>query len=258
MRCLLAILAIDRDADLAPLLINACLDSIECAKEVQVDILVITRETDILTRVAWSHVATVLCVPHYDIHARHAIQHVAAARNTALQMAHEYAAVWFVDTDVLPHSNTLSLLWKSEFAVVGAPYRVRWCGFPAVGIIHDTVQSPLPTHCNSADEGQITLNGIASRLRIVDATKTNGHVHAMGFGCTLIRKEAFHISCDALTVFVGDLNSEHRYFAGEDVGFFFRAFQQGLKVGVLPTHEVPHLYDRSYSQFLHGKTGIPK
>ena len=267
-RCLIACLGIDRDADVLPRVIDAVLTSCAaCAPALETDILVITRASDGATRAAWAaHAphALVHCVPHYDIErGRHAFERIAAARGLALRTARNggYDAVWFIDSDVVPRADTLAELWRASSAhggwdAVGAPYRVRWCGFPAVAVLHREAQPPCPTRSAHADEGAGVLNAAPSRLRVVDGTKLEcggdgdvdgddgaggvARVHALGFGCTLLRgARALEVPCAVVGVRDGAWS-----FVGEDVGYFLAAAARGMRVGVLPRHEVPHLFDR--------------
>jgi hypothetical protein len=255
--CLVAICGIDRDVDLAPVLKDALLKAIDFAKQyLHTTILVVTRVSDVNTREFWSSTAKVVCVPHYEIKTRHSLPNIAKARQLCLDTAKisNVDCLWFLDSDVIPHQDTLLKLWQaSKWSAVGAAYTTRWCGFPAVGIIHDSPQPALHTQGVHADEGTFIMNEEPSSIQIVNALELTDDesrdattesrdattVHILGFGCTLLRRSIFSILC-----VVASLNQGNKYFEGEDIGFFLEAHRQGVPVGVLVKYEVKHMFSR--------------
>lgn len=265
MKCCLCICSIDRDADMAEKLIDASLCSINSAQYelgLNTHIFIFTRKSDILTQQAWSKIpntelvimdeytidyASTSCLNIPKRHVRHSMTNIAKARQKALDIAssRSYDGVWFLDSDILPRPDTLIRLWNAttntQWKIVGAPYRVRWCGFPAVAILHNVPQKPLFTKGIHPEEGEFLMNELESRVQIINTNSLVDEistVYILGFGCTLLRYEAFGIPVEVKQIMQGN-----KLYEGEDIGYCVNA-ENKLSLGILKYHEVPHYFDR--------------
>lgn len=210
---LTAIVCIDRDADLAHQLCSAL---VKCGSG---DIMIVTRDSDVKTINFWKNKAIVRTVPHYEIKNRHNCEKIAEERSMVVDYARKkYDAIWFVDSDVIPIPGTLKELSKTTKDVCVAPYRVKWSGYPCVGIKSD--QPPY-----------IKIHNITPNDQLIERRPCL----IAGFGCTYIRKSTFNIKIESK-----NLGEGH----GEDLGFFVNCMNAGLKCEYLTRWEQPHLYDR--------------
>ncbi len=241
-KVLIAIVCIDRDADLAPKLYKALIQN------GALSILVVTRETDHKMKNFWQDKALVKTVPHYSIQERHNIQRIAEKRQIALDHAktHQFDAVWFVDSDILPTQGVLSELLKTSRDICLAPYRVQWGSIHAVWF-DDSDIIPIQGISKTSRWELFPCVGIYSstypfvKIHVIgfeDFSEKRKPCITAGFGCTLVRSTAFHqkIECGQI-----------KGVEGEDIGFFLNCHKNGLTCEYLTRWEQPHYYDREIS-----------
>jgi len=118
--------SIDRDIHLAH----------EVSSRIQGDILVVTRETDVKTIDFWKSRATVITVPHYEIHRRHNLERLAEKMNIAVEYfkLSNHDTMMIVESDILLNPDTVT---KHQAAlkthdVVLSYYDVPWAGKPVI------------------------------------------------------------------------------------------------------------------------------
>lgn len=200
MNTLAAIITTDRDKELYKNLHSALEHNLSAADE----ILVVTRKTDVATIDFWRFRAKVVTVPHYEIGDRHNWEYLTLKRNIAIKYAQDnHCDLWFVDSDVVPNMDILSIMKKSSADIVIAPYKPKWYHMACVGII--TNNTP-----------QITL---VENLFPVEYHKC----HIGGFGCTLIKNRALDVRAEYKSIDGGI-----RQVYGEDIGYFVKCYELGL------------------------------
>jgi len=100
-------------------------------------------------------------VEHYH-HRTSALEGIAQQRNAIIRTAAAsskiwFAAVCFVDSDIVLQPDTLVRLWNDQHAVVAAPYTPRWAACPVV---------PIPSIQGGGDEGNVTTGGESGGLAL--------------------------------------------------------------------------------------------
>ena len=215
-KILTAIVCIDRDSDLAEQLYQSLINN------GSIDIIIVTRTTDLKTIKFWSNKAIIKTIPHYHIQKRHNYQKLALKRTIVLDYAKRfnYDAIWFVDSDVIPLPNVLNQLSKTNKDICIAPYKVKWAGFPCVGIKYHKPPY-IKLH-------KIGVDTIPRRECIIG-----------GFGCTLIKKSAFD-----QTIEYKKISNNYLDAWGEDIGYFLNCNIAGLSCEYLTNQIQPHYYDR--------------
>ena len=115
-----------------------------------------------------------------------------------------------------------------------APYKVKWLGFPGVGIssdtypyikIHDTTNDHNHDHNNHDHNNNDHNNNAIERKDCIIG----------GFGCTLVNKSAYNQKMEYGKIVFG-----RKIVHGEDIGFFLNCFKAGLKCEYLTNFEQPH------------------
>ena len=211
---LTAIVCIDRDADLASQLYNSLLKN-NCK-----NIMIVTRESDIKTINFWKNKAIVKTIPHYKINGRHNFNKIAEKRQMVIDYSKgKYNAIWFVDSDVIPLHGTLTELLKTDKDICLAPCRVKWTGYPCVGIFSKTYPYVKMHKINSKHQK------ISRKPFMIG-----------GFACTLIKNTTFNQKIE-----YGEIDKQ---VCGEDIGFFINCYNARLSCEYLTNWIQPHYYDR--------------
>jgi hypothetical protein len=221
MSVLIGIVCINRDSDLCERLYKSILDN--GGK----DIIIVTRKTDDKIIDFWkSRCKIIRTIPHYEISGRHNMQKIAEKRNIVIKYArkNKYNSVWFIDSDIIPTQGVLNELKKTKMAVCIAPYKVKWEGEVCVGISSD--KPPF-----------VKVHAINEE----DKTVPRKECIIGGFGCTLIKKEAFKQKIEYKDL-VNPVTG-HKV-EGEDIGFFLNCYKNGIKCEYLTNMEQPHYFDR--------------
>ncbi len=221
MNILVAVICIDRDADVAEKLYDALI------KNNAKDILIVTRESDTKIIKFWENKSIIKTIPHYEIKNRHNFEKIAEKRTIAMNYARDnnYDAMWFVDSDVIPLDNTLNKLSKTNKDICIAPYPVPWAEYPCVGI-----ESDKPPY--------IALH----EINMIDKLTARKPCIIAGFGCTYVNNTAFGQKIEYKKITDNDTNL---IVFGEDIGFFLNCQNAGLSCEYLTKWEQPHLYNRN-------------
>lgn len=224
-RILIAIPCIDRDASY----IDSQYATIQHLLERNnISLLVLTRETDTKTIQKWtdhqiSHQTGKIRIklfPAYQIVERHNMEALVQKRNYTLEYAkaHHYDYVLFLDADILIQPDTLDKLHtflRTTGDVVLVPYKVRWLGYPAVGVFSSGSMKIIP---------------------VIESEEAYHQCYIGGMGCTLIKRTAFDILFENKR-----LEDKTNYAYGEDIGFFVNLYHTNKHAYYLEGHPVTHL-----------------
>ena len=125
LKIIVGIVTIDRDSYLSKKLYNSILRNFNYKPY----IIVVTRETDIKTINFWKDKSILITIPHYNIEKRHNYERISYKRSICMNIAkkNNFDAIWFLDSDIIPNSNTLKLLASTKKDICCALYKVKWC-----------------------------------------------------------------------------------------------------------------------------------
>lgn len=167
-----------------------------------IDLLVITRKSDIKIINFWKNKASIITVPNYIIKERHNFKNLTKKFNELINQSKNYDTLIIIESDVYVKKNTLYNLIENlkKNHITVAYGDVVWDGNPVIVI---------PTFFYP---------------KLINPTKYNNFSNIIGTGtmCVAIRTEVFD-----------DCNFEIGVFkdiTGQDIGFFQQAFKKRYKV----------------------------
>lgn len=211
---LIGIPTIDRDINKAVNMYETLLKSIEKTNNYHIDIVVITRESDIHSIDFWKNKCRIITVPHYEITGRHNLKKLTDIFNTLAEHSKIYDALIIIESDVYVKDDTISsLLYYLKYNHITFCYgNIPW----------------------NNDEPYVIIPTFLQPMPINPKKKNKQYIHTIGSwtGCVAIRSEVF-TSCNFKVDTFNGIN-------GQDVGFYKEAFKQRYKVFMLD--EVNHDY----------------
>jgi hypothetical protein len=218
---LIGIPTIDRDSDIASKVYENLIQSINYFKQqyntfksITIDIIVITRKTDIKSISFWNNKAKIILVEPYQIKKRHNFEKLSEKFNKLIQHSKYYDCLMILESDIILKYNTIFLLYQKlkHCHISTIYYEIPWCKYPLVIV------------------GDLSFKRKNAR-DIKNDTTILGH----GTGAIMIRSEVFNNCNFNVGTFDG--------IEGQDIGFFMSAFKHRYKV-CLVNQEVKHLYNR--------------
>lgn len=234
LRIIVGIVMIDRDHLYISDLYNGILQNIS---KYDYEIMIVIRKSDNLCIQKWSEykdnnkAIKLHCIAHYDTplkkrHNINSISKLAEKRNIIRKYAliNNFDYLWFIDSDIQVKSNCLDILLDSihNANVSYIPYKIRWIGFPIVGIL---------------DKGNLKVIKIGKDIDLDEPYKI---CHFVGFGMTLLDKSVLdtEIKYQSINIKISDKIIKHE---GEDFGFCLELFKDKKTIVYCYNHTVKHL-----------------
>jgi hypothetical protein len=207
-KILIGLPSIDRDIKKASKMYKSLINSINNLNKntdkntYNIDLLVITRDSDKKIINFWKDKANIITVPHYVIEKRHNFENIIKKFNELINQSKEYDVLTIIESDVYIKKNTLENLIKNlkKNHITLAYGDVPWLGTPIV--IVPSIFYPKIINANNENNFSVVLGSWT--------------------GAVAIRTEVFKDCKFELGAFKDIL--------GQDVGFYQQAFKKRYKV----------------------------